>query len=62
MMKMDFLRLGNLSIIKNTIKIITARAKKHNKPIDPLISDYFDSYEFHPPINDTLTFETIFQT
>ncbi len=60
LLKMDFLGLRNLSIIKNTLKIIRAKYKEENKQLPKLIQEFFDTMNFHPPLEDKKTFE-IFQ-
>jgi len=60
LLKMDFLWLRNLSIIKNTIKIIIKKAQKEWKKIDKIYEDFFKYYVFEPYINDKKTYN-IFQ-
>jgi DNA polymerase III alpha subunit len=57
---MDLLGLRNLSIIKNTIKIICAKAKSEQKEIQPIFKEFNETMLFHPPMNDAYTFKTIF--
>jgi DNA polymerase-3 subunit alpha len=59
--KMDFLGLSNLSIIKNTIKIIEKRYALIGKELPQIFKDYFVSSTFEPPLDDKLVYETIFQ-
>jgi DNA polymerase III alpha subunit len=40
---MDFLGLRNLSIIKNTIKIIKARLEKQGKPLPDIFKKFFET-------------------
>lgn len=61
LLKMDFLWLRNLSIIKNTIKIIKAKKEKDWKKLDDIFQRYFETMEFYPPINDEYTFKKTFQ-
>lgn len=61
LLKMDFLWLRNLSIIKNTIKIIKAQHKIKNLPLPKLFQQYFDTMWFYPDVNDAFTFEKTFQ-
>jgi len=67
---MDFLWLRNLSIIKNTIKIIRARFqtdkdyenKLKSKWIDTsFVEKYFKKMGFYPPLDDSYVYESIFQ-
>lgn len=59
--KMDFLGLGNLSIIKNTIKIIEKRHTIKGEPLPDIFKNYLESSTFEPPIDDLNVYETIFQ-
>lgn len=61
LLKMDFLWLRNLSIIKNTIKIIKAQHLRKNLPLPKLFQQYFDTMGFYPDINDSFTYEKTFQ-
>ena len=61
LLKMDFLWLRNLSVIKNCIKIITKKAEKENKEIDPMFSYFLDNMSFLPPVQDEKTFKKVFQ-
>jgi DNA polymerase III subunit alpha len=61
LIKMDFLWLSNLTIIRHAIKIIIARHKQQWQPLPEIFQEYQDTTEFHPPIEDTKTFEMIFQ-
>lgn len=60
LLKMDFLWLRNLSIIKNTIKIVQKKAKNEWKKIDKIYEDFFRYYVFEPDIKDKATYK-IFQ-
>ncbi len=60
LLKMDILWLRNLSVIKHTIRIITARAKKDNLPLNPLFSEFNETMLFHPPLDDEMTYKKIF--
>jgi len=60
LLKMDLLWLRNLSIIKNTIKILTAKSKKENLPANPLFQEFLETMYFHPPLDDTYTYQKIF--
>jgi len=58
LLKMDFLWLRNLSIIKNTLKILKAKWELENLP--DFYKNFFKYYVFEPPIDDEKTYE-IFQ-
>ncbi len=60
LLKMDILWLRNLSVIKHTIKIITARAKKAKQTLDPMFVEFNESMLFHPPLDDEETYKKIF--
>lgn len=61
LLKMDFLWLANISIIKNTIKIIHAQYKTKNEKIPDLFKNYFVDSSFFPDIHDQNVYETVFQ-
>lgn len=61
LLKMDFLGLRNLSIIKNTIKIIAARYKNEWKKLPNLFERFFDKMWFYPPLDDAYAYKEIFQ-
>ncbi len=61
LLKMDFLGLRNLSIIKNTIKIIKAKTENEWKTLEPMFQHYFDTMEFYPPLDDEYTYQQTFQ-
>ena len=61
LLKMDFLGLRNLSIIKNTIKIIKARLEKQGKPLPDIFKKFFETMWFYPPLDDKKVYEEIFQ-
>lgn len=60
LLKMDFLWLRNLSIIKNTIKIIEKKSIKEWKPVDAIFQEFKKYCVFEPPIQDKKAFK-IFQ-
>jgi len=60
LLKMDFLWLRNLSIIKNTIKILKVKAEKDNKQLEVIYKEFFKYYVFEPPIDDEESYK-IFQ-
>lgn len=61
LLKMDFLGLRNLSIIKNCIKIIKARKDKNGEPLPEMFQHYLDTMNFIPPLDDNETYEEIFK-
>jgi DNA polymerase III alpha subunit len=62
LLKMDFLGLRNLSIVKNTIKILDAKAKTNNTVLPEFVTNYLQTMSFNPPLDDTYTYEEVFQT
>ena len=60
LLKMDILWLRNLSIIKHTIRILSAQAKAANKELNPLFQEFLDTMLFHPPLDDEFTYKKIF--
>ncbi len=58
---MDFLGLANLSIIKNTIKIIEKRHEVSGEKLPAIFQKYLETSSFEPPLDDILVYETIFQ-
>lgn len=60
LLKMDFLWLRNLSIIWNTIKIITSKYKNEWKEIPEIFANFQNRREFHPFLEDKDTFVDIF--
>lgn len=61
LMKMDFLGLRNLSIIKNCIKIIKAKADKEWTPLPEMFQHYLDTMSFEPPLDDEYTYDKVFK-
>ena len=61
LLKMDFLWLRNLSVIKNCIKIIQKKHKKENVPLPEMFERFFEDTSFQPPLEDQFTFEKVFQ-
>ena len=61
LLKMDFLGLRNLSVIKNCIKIIQKRHQKENKPLPEMFERFFEDTSFQPPLEDPFTFQKVFQ-
>ncbi|MCK9466949.1 MAG: DNA polymerase III subunit alpha [Candidatus Absconditabacterales bacterium] len=61
LLKMDFLGLRNLSIIKNCIKIIQKKHEKENKELPEIFQNFFKDTSFNPPLNDSITFEKVFK-
>lgn len=62
LLKMDFLGLRNLSVIKNCIKIIQKKHEKENKPLPEIFTRFFQDTSFQPPLEDAFTFQNVFQT
>jgi DNA polymerase-3 subunit alpha len=60
LLKMDLLGLRNLSIIKQTIKIINKKARVEGKTVLPMFAEFEQTLLFHPPLDDTLTYTKIF--
>ncbi len=61
LLKMDFLWLRNLSVIKNCIKIIQKRAEVEDEELPFIFQQFFVDGTFQPPLNDNYTFEQVFQ-
>ncbi len=61
LLKMDFLGLRNLSVIKNCIKIIVKKSEKEWIVLDPMFSYFMENMSFLPPIDDESTFKKVFQ-
>lgn len=61
-LKMDFLWLRNLSVIKNCIKIIKKKCESEKTELPKIFEWFFEDTSFQPPIDDKNTFEKIFQT
>jgi len=62
LLKMDFLWLRNLSVIKNCIKIITRKAETNWKELPEIFKKFRKEASFYPPQNEKYTFEEVFQT
>lgn len=62
LLKMDFLGLRNLSVIKNCVKIISKKYEKEGAAIPDIFKQFFIDTSFQPPIDDAYTFEKVFQT
>ena len=60
LLKMDVLWLRNLSIIKNTIKILNAKAKNDGEALEPMYQKFLDTMLFHPPLDDAYVYKKIF--
>lgn len=60
LLKMDLLGIRNLTIIKNTIKILNAKAKKEWKELAPMFTEFLETTLFHPPLDDAFTYKKIF--
>lgn len=61
LLKMDFLWLRNLSIIRNCIKIIDAEYKNLWKDLPQIFKDFKRTSSFQPPLDDEYTYEKIFK-
>ncbi len=61
LLKMDFLWLRTLSLIKNTIKIVNARLKLHGNTLPDVLQSYLDTMNLTLPLDDALTFERVLQ-
>ena len=61
LLKMDFLWLRNLSVIKNCIKIIQKKHEKDGEELPEIFISFFKDTSFQPPIEDQFTFEKVFQ-
>ncbi len=61
LLKMDFLGLRNLSVIKNCIKIIQKKHEKENKTLPEMFARFFEDTSFQPPLEDPFTFQQVFQ-
>lgn len=60
-LKMDFLWLRNLSVIKNCIKIIKKKHEKENKELPNMFKEFFENTSFQPPIDDKYTYDKVFK-
>jgi DNA polymerase III alpha subunit len=58
---MDFLGLRNLSIIKNCVKIIKARADQRGEKIPEMFEEFLETMSLDIPIDDEETYKSIFQ-
>ena len=61
LLKMDFLGLRNLSIIKNCIKIIKARADSRWEKIPEMFEEFLETMSLDIPIDDEETYKSVFQ-
>ena len=61
LLKMDFLWLRNLSIIKNCVKIIKARADKNWEKIPEMFEEFLETMSLDIPIDDEATYKSVFQ-
>jgi len=61
LLKMDFLGLRNLSIIKNCVKIIKARADQRWEKIPEMFEEFLETMSLDIPIDDEETYQSIFQ-
>lgn len=61
LLKMDFLWLRTLSLIKNTIKIIKARCDIHGATLPQVLQNYLETMTLDLPLDDIPTYERVFQ-
>ena len=61
LLKMDFLWLRNLSIIKNCVKIIKARANAKWEKIPDMFEEFLETMSLDIPIDDEETYKSVFQ-
>lgn len=61
LLKMDFLGLRNLSIIKTCIKIIKARHDKAGEPLPEIFEHFLQTTSFQPNIQDAFTYDSVFK-
>ena len=61
LLKMDFLGLRNLSIIKNCVKIIKARADNKWEKIPEMFEEFLETMSLDIPFDDEETYKSIFQ-
>lgn len=61
LLKMDFLWLRNLSVIKNCIKILKKKHEKEWKDLPEIFKDFFTHTSFQPPIDDKYTYDKVFK-
>ena len=61
LLKMDFLWLRNLSIIKNCVKIIKARAESRWEKISDMFEDFLLTMSLDIPLDDVETYKQVFQ-
>lgn len=61
LLKMDFLWLRNLSIIKNCIKIIKARADAKWEKVPEMFEEFLQTMSLDIPIDDAATYKEVFQ-
>ena len=61
LLKMDFLWLRNLSIIKNCIKILKKRYEKEWKALPKMFEKFFVDMSFQPDMTDKYTYDKVFK-
>jgi DNA-directed DNA polymerase III PolC len=61
LLKMDFLWLRTLSLIKNTIKIVKARMILAGQKLPQVLQSYFDTMTLDIPLDDPLPYLEVFQ-
>lgn len=62
LLKMDFLGLRNLSIIKTCIKIIKTRYEKEKQELPEIFEHFLQTTSFQPDIEDSFTYESVFKS
>ncbi len=62
LLKMDFLGLRNLSIIKNCIKILEKKHQYEGTELPDMFQKFFENTSFQPPLEDHYTFQRVFQS
>jgi len=61
LLKMDFLWLRTLSLIKNTVKIVKARLNRLQEPVPEVLEEFLATMNLNVPLDDPLTYERVLQ-
>jgi DNA polymerase III subunit alpha len=61
LLKMDFLGLRTLGLIKNTVKIVKARLNLHGSNLPRVMQHYLDTMTLDLPLDDPLPYEKVLQ-
>lgn len=61
LLKMDFLWLRTLSLIKNTVKIVKARVTANWEEMPAVLQTYLDTMTLDLPLDDPLPYEKVFK-